>query len=68
MQTQEPELPEFLAKHQYDKVEPEKSDSMLAVRVILLVAAGISAFTAPWLITFFFVVAWLVTMFWPRND
>jgi len=44
---------------------PKKTDPLLAVRVVLLIGAGVSAFTAPMFITLILVVAWLVVMFLP---
>jgi hypothetical protein len=47
---------------------PEKKpDSMLGVRVVLLIATGISAFTAPWLITAALALAWILVMVWPKQ-
>jgi hypothetical protein len=45
----------------------KKSDPLFPVRIVLLIAAVISGFTAPWLITAFLVLVWLVVGFWPRR-
>jgi hypothetical protein len=47
--------------------EENKTDPLLAVRVVLLIGAGISAFTAPAFITLILIVAWLVVMFLPKK-
>ncbi|HET9837163.1 MAG TPA: hypothetical protein VFR84_02945 [Candidatus Angelobacter sp.] len=48
---------------------PQKElDPLLAVRVVLLIGAGISAFMAPMFITLILVVAWLVVMFLPKKS
>jgi hypothetical protein len=50
-----------------EATQPTKTDPMLAVRVILLIGAGISAFTAPMFITLLLGLAWLVVMFIPKK-
>jgi hypothetical protein len=42
-------------------------DPLLAVRVVLLIGAGVSAFTTPMFITLLLVIAWLVVMFLPKK-
>lgn len=48
-------------------VPEKKSDALLAVRVVLLIATGVSFFIAPWLVTFFLAVAWLIALAWPKS-
>ncbi|HET9182145.1 MAG TPA: zinc-ribbon domain-containing protein [Candidatus Angelobacter sp.] len=45
-----------------------KPDPLLAIRVVLLIGAAVSAFTAPVFITLILVVAWLVVMFLPKKS
>jgi uncharacterized membrane protein YvbJ len=45
-----------------------KSDPLLAVRIVLLIGAGISAFTAPMFITLILAVGWLVVMVLPKKS
>jgi uncharacterized membrane protein YvbJ len=55
-----------LAVEQAD--QSKKTDTLLAVRIVLLIGAGISAFTAPMFVTLLLGVAWLVVMFIPKKD
>jgi len=47
--------------------EQRPKDVFLAARVVLLVAAGISAFILPWPVTAFLVLAWILVMVWPHK-
>lgn len=47
--------------------EGHKDDPMLALRVVLLVATGVSFFVFPMVVTFVFGVAWVAALVWPRG-
>ena len=51
-----------------EATQPTKTDPLLAVRIVLLIGAGLSAFTAPMFITLLLGVAWLVVMFIPKKS
>jgi hypothetical protein len=51
-----------------DSPPQKKLDRMLGVRVVLLIATGISAFAAPWLITAALALAWILVMVWPKQS
>lgn len=42
-------------------------DQLLAVRIVLLLAAVASGFILPWPIAFFFGVAWVLALVWPKQ-
>lgn len=50
-----------------ESTPPKDMDPLLAVRVVLLIGAGVSAFTTPMFITLLLVIAWLVVMFLPKK-
>jgi hypothetical protein len=47
--------------------EKHDADPFLAVRVVLLIATGISAFTMPWMVSCFLALCWILVMVWPKN-
>lgn len=49
------------------KVE-SKQDKFLIVRIVLLIAAGVSALTLPWYVTAGIVLVWIIVGVWPHSD
>jgi hypothetical protein len=47
--------------------EKHDADPLLAVRIVLLIATGISAFTMPWMVSCFLALCWILVMVWPKN-
>jgi hypothetical protein len=47
--------------------EKHDADPFLAVRVVLLIATGISAFTMPWMVSCFLALCWILVMVWPKS-
>ena len=43
------------------------ADPFFAVRVVLLIATGISVFTMPWMVSGFLALCWILVMVWPKN-
>ena len=47
---------------------PEKpKDKLLGVRIVLLLATILAAFTCPWFVALFFGVAWILALVFPEE-